>query len=239
MWRLTVTRPAWCWPNRGVGNQKEAELTLAPELLGKLPLKGRLVTGDALYCQKELCRQIVGAGGDYLFIVKANQGRLYRDIEFFFARPPFGEQLVLVEKKGRHGDREERRQLVASPGLAHYLKWPGAGQMLLIERTAVRKGKTLHEVRYAVTSQTAAVGPARLLRQVRGHWGIENRLHYVRDVSFGEDASQVRKGASPEVMAALRNAVIAILRGAGWTNIAAALRHYAWRQHDALSLLGL
>jgi len=61
----------------------------------------------------------------------------------------------------------------------------------------------------------------------------------VRDVSFGEDGSQVRKGAAPEVMAALRNAVIAIMRGAGWTNIAAGLRHYAWRQDEALALLGL
>lgn len=78
-----------------------------------------------------------------------------------------------------------------------------------------------------------------MLRQVRRHWCIENRLHYVRDVSFGENLSQVRTGAAPEAMAALRNAVIALLRAAGWSNIAAGLRHYAWRQDPALRFLGL
>lgn len=83
------------------------------------------------------------------------------------------------------------------------------------------------------------MGPEYLLRHVRGHWGIENRLHYVRDVTFGEDASQVRKDSAPEVMAALRNTVLGILRGAGWDSIAAALRHNAWQQHSALKLLGI
>lgn len=110
---------------------------------------------------------------------------------------------------------------------------------MMIERRARRKGRAQHEVRYAITSQGVEVGPDRLLAQVRGHWSIENRLHYVRDVSFGEDGSQVRKGSAPQVMAALRNAVIGILRQAGWANIAAGLRHYAWRPGAALSLLGI
>ena len=78
-----------------------------------------------------------------------------------------------------------------------------------------------------------------LLGHARGHWGIENRLHYVRDVTFGEDASQVRSAAAPEVLAALRNAVVGLLRNAGWDNIAAALRHTAWTPGAALELLGL
>ena len=80
---------------------------------------------------------------------------------------------------------------------------------------------------------------ARLLTLVRGHWAIENRLHYVRDVTFGEDASQVRSRAAPQVLAALRNVVTGLLRQAGWTNIAAALRHYAWQSGATLALLGV
>jgi predicted transposase YbfD/YdcC len=204
-----------------------------------LPLEDRLLTGDALYCQRELCRQVLAAGGDYLLIVKANQGTLHRDIELFFRKPPFGEVIAQAEQKGRRGDRDEARRLLASSGLKGYLKWPGAEQVMKIERTTRRKGKEEHEVRYAITSQGSRTGPDRLLAQVRRHWSIENRLHHVRDVSFGEDASRVRKGAAPQVMAALRNATIGILRGAGWTNIAAGLRHYAWRQDAALALLGL
>jgi predicted transposase YbfD/YdcC len=204
-----------------------------------LPLKARLLTGDALYCQREICRQVVGAGGHYLLIARENQATLYRDIELFFTEPPFAQVFAQAEQRGRHGDREETRRIRASLGLKGYLDWPRAEQVMMIERKTKRKGKVEREVRYAITSQDSRVGPARLLWQVRRHWSIENRLHYVRGVSFGEDASQVRKGAAPEVMAALRNAVIGILRGAGWANIAAALRHYAWRQDAVLALLGL
>lgn len=182
---------------------------------------------------------MVGAGGDYLLIVKANQPTLLRDVELFFTDPPFGEVFATAGGKGRHGDREEERRLHASAGLTSYLDWPGLGQVMMIERRAQRKGRAQREVRYAITSQGVEVGPDRLLAQVRSHWAIENRLHYVRDVSFGEDGSQVRKGSAPQVMAALRNAVIGILRQAGWANIAAGLRHYAWRPGAALSLLGI
>jgi len=81
------------------------------------------------------------------------------------------------------------------------------------------------------------VGAVRLLRVVRGHWGIEKRLHWVRDVTLGEDASQVRTGAAPQVLAALRNVVLGLLRRAGVTNIAAALRQNGWQPGAALKLL--
>jgi predicted transposase YbfD/YdcC len=208
-------------------------------VLSCLPLEGRLVTGDALYCQREICRQIIDGGGHYLLIVKANQPTLYRDIELFFSEPPFGERFATAESRGRRGDREEMRRLSASSGLGGYLDWPGAQQVMKIERRTERRGKAEREVRYAITSQGCEVGPEELLSQVRRHWRVENRLHYVRDVSFGEDASQVRKGSAPQVMAALRNSVIGVLRAAGWSNIAAGLRHYAWQPAEALRLLGL
>jgi predicted transposase YbfD/YdcC len=200
---------------------------------------GRLVTGDALYCQRKLCSQIVAAGGYYLVIVKENQKHLYQDIKLLFDEPPPGEVFATVEQCEKHGDRVEVRRLWASSALRDYLDWPGVQQVIKIERVSRRKGKVSSQVRYAITSLDERTSASQLLRQVRGHWGIENRLHYVRDVTFGEDGSQVRSGAAPEVMAALRNTVIGILRQAGWSNIAAALRHNSWQTGASLRLLGI
>jgi hypothetical protein len=94
-------------------------------------------------------------------------------------------------------------------------------------------------VRSFVTSLGPQLPPCELLRLVREHWHIENRLHYVRDVTLGEDASQVRSGAAPEVLAALRNAILGLLRQHGWSSIAEALRHFAWSPGAALRFFGL
>ncbi len=192
-----------------------------------------------MYCQRELCAQIAQAKGYYLVIVKKNQQTLYEDIEYLFAEPPPGEKFPMAERRGRHGDRREVRRLWVSTALVGYLNWPGVRQVCKVERKTERKGKVGGEVRYAITSLGEEVGPEQLLGHIRGHWAIENRLHWVRDVTLGEDGSQVRKGAAPQVMAALRNVVISILRQDGWTNIAAALRHYSWNKDKALALLGL
>lgn len=179
------------------------------------------------------------AEGDYLVIVKANQQGLFSDIELLFKEPPEGEVFAFTEQRDRHGGRQDVRRLWGSAALRDYLDWPGAQQVCKIERVSERKGKLSREVRYAITSLGEEVGAQQLLRHVRGHWGIENRLHYVRDVTFGEDASQVRTGSAPEVMAALRNVVIGVLRQAGATNIAAALREVGWQPGAALRLLGI
>lgn len=212
---------------------------MAPVVLAALPLAGRLVTGDALYCQTALCRQILHQGGDYLVTVKANQPELQWALATLFALPPPGERFATAVRWDQHGDRVETRRLWASPALADYLTWPGAKQVLRVERSCTQRGQTIRQVRYAITSLDAAVGATTLLGHVRGHWAIENRLHWVRDVTLGEDACQVRSGSAPQVLAALRNAVLGLLRGAGWTNVAAALRHYAWQPGTALAVLGL
>lgn len=178
-------------------------------------------------------------GGHYLVMVKENQKRLYEDIQLLFEEPPPGEVFRTAEQQGKHGDRQEVRKLWASTALREYLDWPGAQQVMKVERVSQRKGELRRQVRYAITSLDERTTARQLLEHVRGHWGIENRLHSVRDVTFGEDASQVRTGSSPQVMAALRNTVIGLLRQAGWTNMAEALRHNGWRQGEALRLLGI
>ena len=131
---------------------------------------------------------------------------------------------------------------VGSSG-THGTAWPHLRQLCRVERhrMTVRRGRvtaTEVEVRYYVTSAHSGRADARgLLAAIRGHWGIENRLHYVRDVTFDEDRGQARTGAIPETLAACRNLAIALLRRAGVTNIAAGLRTYAGRPADAALLI--
>src|SRR3974377_419466 len=111
-----------------------------------------------------------------------------------------------------HG-RVERRTLKATTALNEYLDWPGVAQVGQVESEVVKDGKTTHETRSFVTSVSRVVGDAgQLLKWVRGHWSIENRSHYVRDVTMGEDSSRIRKLSGPQVMAALRNANIGFPR---------------------------
>ena len=165
---------------------------MAPELLGQVDLAGRVVTGDALYAQKNLSRQVVEQGGDYFWVVKDNQPTLRADIALLFAEPPWGEELATAGECGRHGDRWEERTLWTSTALNEYLDWPQVRQVCCVERKVTRKGATRKELAYAITSLSPAqAGPQELLCLWRSHWEIENRLHYVRDVTMKEDASQV------------------------------------------------
>jgi len=215
-------------------------LTAAPALLAQLALEGKVVTGDALYAQRELSRQVVEQGGDYFWVVKDNQPALRDAVSLLFAEPPWGEEFQVAQQVGRHGDRQERRRLQASTALNDYLDWPHLGQVCCVERTRSRKGIKSEEPAYAITSLTPEKADAkRLLEMWRGHWRIENRVHWVRDVTFDEDRSQVRTGAAPQVMAALRNLVLGLVRQTGAANVAAALRHYSWKVSASLALLGL
>ncbi len=141
-----------------------------------------------------------------------------------------------------HGNRIEERHLWTSTALVGYADWPGLQQVLKLERTVTNKRtrQVRQEVAYAITSLAPARASAgQLLKLWREHWHIENKLHYVRDVTFDEDRSQVRTGWIPQVMAAFRNLTISILRLLGYTNIAAACRRLAARPTCALAALGL
>jgi predicted transposase YbfD/YdcC len=138
-----------------------------------------------------------------------------------------------------HG-RRERRTLKATTALNEYLDWPGVAQVGQIESEVLKDGKTTHEVRYFVTSVSRAVaGAGLLLKWARGHWSIENRSHYVRDVTMGEDASRIRKQSGPQVMAAFRNAAIGVMRTLGVTNVAEELRRNASQVANLFAKLGI
>jgi predicted transposase YbfD/YdcC len=232
--------------------QHQAELTVAPVAIKQLDWQGRVLTGDALYCQQALCTQVVEAGGDYLLLVKDNQPTLLADIQQVFApltteelarsgvhtvQPLAIESYRTVEKG--HG-RIEERQIRVSSELAGYSSWPYLEQVFEYTRRWTVKGLTKQQVRYGITSLPAKVSDAAHLAELkRGHWQVENGLHYVKDVTLGEDASQTHVGNGADVMAMVRNMAISLLRRAGYRNIAAQLRRYSGCPHEALALLGI
>lgn len=122
--------------------------------------------------------------------------------------------------------------------LRDYLEWPGVQQVFQIHRVRESAGKSEQETAYGITSLTPEeAGPERLLALARGHWGIENRLHGVRDVTLGEDACRVRSGSAPQALAATRNAVVHLLEGVEAPSKAAALRRFAIYPLEALALI--
>lgn len=140
-----------------------------------------------------------------------------------------------------HG-RLERRHLTVLPVYDDFLDWPGARLMLRMERTFTHKAtaQVMHTIDYALCSlDVDAVSPADLMRLWRCHWHIENRLHYVRDATLAEDASPIRAGRAPQVMAALRNVALTAARLAGFSNVAEALRFFAQMPFRALARFAL
>jgi hypothetical protein len=142
-----------------------------------------------------------------------------------------------VQTDKGHGRREVRR-LTSSTALAGYLDWPGVQQVFRVERERTCGGQTTCEVAYGLTSlPRARASAARLLELNRGHWRIENQLHYVRDVTLGEDACRVRSGAAPQLLASLRNTLLSLLNAGGYKNKAEALRFFAARPLQAYHLV--
>ena len=228
-----------------VGTDKgEAELTVAPALLARIDWRGRVLTGDALFCQRAICRQVLAAGGNFVLAVKETQGRLYDDIRLLFDPPPDVAALPLVDRRTArtidygHGRTREVRELVASADLRGYLDWPGQAQAFRVERTWREQGARKRVVRYGITSLTPeAAAPARLLALKRGHWAIENRLHRRKDVTFGEDASLIHVGQGPTVTALLRDAAVSLLHRAGIQRVAAQLRRHGQHPAEAVALV--
>jgi predicted transposase YbfD/YdcC len=221
---------------------KTNEITAVETVLRQLVLPGRVLTMDALLTQRQVAQTIVDGGGDYVMVVKDNQPRLRADIALVFTRPPAGDRQATAQTVDSGHGRIEHRQIMTSEALVGYSDWPGLAQVFEIGRHVITKktGEERVEVVYGVTSlRPERAAPGQLLAFVRGHWHIENKSHWVRDVTFDEDRSQVRCGSIPQVMAALRNTVIGLLRGAGHTNIAAACRRLAAEPTQALALIGI
>ncbi|CCF85964.1 ISAs1 family transposase [Nitrolancea hollandica] len=226
------------------GDKSEAELTVAPRLLAGLDWRGRVFTGDALFCQRNLCQQVVEAGGDYRLLVKENQPQLHADLHLLFDSPaptlPLTDRREAETRDYGQGRYEDRRHLIASTDLTGYSDWPALAQIFRLHRTWWAAGQRHASIRYGITSLPPEVASAeRLLALGRGHWTIENRLHYVKDVVLGEDQSLIHCDAGPAILAIFRDTAVSLLRRAGYHAIAARLRHNSRHPQDTLPLLGL
>ena len=209
---------------------KSNEITAVPQLLKMLCLQGVVVTADALNCQRAIAAQVIEQGGDYVLALKANQGTLFADVQLFVDDPKT--PLARAESvDGDHG-RIEVRQAALSHDIAwlqaHHA-WPGLRAIGKVTAARETPAKTSIETRYFLMSQILT--PERFLAIVRAHWGIENGLHWVLDVTMNEDQMRNRKDNGPENLALLRRLALNLaalepskdsmrgkLKRAGWDN---------------------
>ncbi len=235
----------------GVGS-KENEISKAPEAIQLAKIAGKVVTGDALHTQKRLAQQILAEQGDYVFPVKENQPRLYKNIHIqaLFApecpKPGFGKiqtDFLSTQKVNKGHGRIEKRTLLTSEMLNPYAAWPGLAQVYRLERRFQwwRNGscyKTSCDVEYGITSLSRKqASPSRLLAIRRAHWGIETGSHYRRDVTLKEDATRMTSGQAAKIMANINNLVLALIRQAGFHNAAQARRYFAAHLSEVFALL--
>lgn len=194
--------------------EKESELTRVKDFLTPLLLQGRILSADALFTQHRVCQEVIAARGDFLFFVKQNQSNLYEDVSLFFREPPLDchdWRTASTTNKG-HG-RLENRFLWASTELNDFLArdWYGVEQVFCVRRRVEHALTCTQQIVYGITSLTPQkADPHRLLELIRDQWSIENHLHSRRDVTLGEDACQVRKGAAPHTLAVLNSFVLAL-----------------------------
>ncbi len=216
---------------------KTNEITAFAPLLEPVDLAGCVVTADALHTQRDHAEFLVTKkNADYIMIVKKNQPSLYAQVKKLPWR-----HIGAGDRQHDRGHGRDEYRTIKTATVAAGLAFPHAAQAIAITRRTrpLSSGKWRTVTAYGITSLTVTQAtPADLARWIRGHWHIE-ALHHIRDVTYGEDASQARTGNGPPVMATLRNLTIAIMKAAGHHNIAAATRHHARDATRTLATLGI
>jgi predicted transposase YbfD/YdcC len=187
------------------------EITAIPVLLQLLDVRGAVVTIDAMGCQKAIARQVREQGGDYVLAVKGNQKHLQEVVQLKLG--PGRSKVARYKMRTRdksHGRTEQRTYTAMAAPLAITRHWPDAQSIVRVCRETNEQGKKTKEVRQFVSSLPPKV--ERLAALIRGHWGIENRLHWSLDVTFNEDQSRIRQGHAAENAALLRRLSLSILK---------------------------
>ena len=238
---------AWATENRLVFGQvktdeKSNEITAIPALLDKIALEGCVVTIDAMGCQRKIAEKIVGKKADYVLALKENQKGLHDDVaEFFsevdFDKPACAMRHISFESASTHdqghGRREDRDYAVS--GEVEWLrvrhrKWKTLRSIGFVESRREVGGAEKVTRRYFVSSLPAEADG--FAQAVRAHWGVENSLHYVLDVAFGEDASRIRAGEGPENMAFIRKIALTVARcdTGSKSSVAGRIKEMAWSE---------
>ena len=224
-------------------HEKHNEISELKPLLTTPWVKGRILSLDALHTQREFCARVHRLEGDYLLMAKDNQPTLCEDIADFFEDPTADRRRWRSAEtwdKG-HG-RLEHRQIRCSPDLGEWFAkdWQGIEQVFRLERTVrvLKSGEVRHEVVYGLSSLSMQRAPAsRILALVREHWAIENRLHWRRDVTLGEDDCQTRTGEVPSRLAQMNSTVLSLMDRIGVRNVARQMRYFDAHVEQALDLV--
>lgn len=196
---------------------KSNEITAIPKLLEWLDISGRIITIDAMGCQYKIANQIIKQGGDYVFALKANQETLFEDVKLFFKSP--GELKSHTDYDKGHGRIEIRAIQVAND--VEWLRnmhpnWQTIKSIIKLDSTREIGDKKTEETRYYISSLD--VSAEATLKTIRIHWEVENCLHWILDMSFGEDYSRIRKSNAPYIMTILRHMVCNVLQKAKQTD---------------------
>ena len=200
-------------------DEKSNEITAIPRLLELIDVKGRIITTDAMGCQRDVAKRVVDKKGDYVFCLKGNQESLHDEVKFFFEECQAANYnevdhryFETVEKD--HGRIEIRRCWVVEDDAIRWLEredqWPGLKSIAVIQAERKIRGKTTSETRYFISSLTGSA--EKLANAAREHWAIENSLHYVLDVTFNEDKSRIRKDNAPENLVVLRRIALNMVK---------------------------
>jgi predicted transposase YbfD/YdcC len=236
---------------------KSNEITAVPELLRVLELSGCIVTLDAMGCQKKIAREIVQADADYVLALKGNQEKVHEEVKSFLDAtleekqrwrpkgaviPKAAQTLQAFETVEKDHGRIETRRYYQSDCLEWFAdkgKWEGLASVGLVESVRELEGKTSVERRYYLSS--LKLGVEAFARAVRGHWGVENKLHWVLDVCFGEDQSRARQGYAAENLATLRRLALNLLKREKTKKrgFRGKMLNASWNQSYLLRLLGV
>ena len=239
-------------------SRKTNEIPISRKLLKAFDVAGKVVTTDALLTQRAFCKDVLKHQADYVLLVKENHKQMYNDIRQLFEplseTDPLEVQVRRFEnlhtEAGAHLDTytdvetshgfTTTRTLTASTLLTDYINWPGLAQVYQYqsERENTKTRQTSTKTLYGITSLAPeGAAAADLLKLRREHWTIENKVHWVRDTVLGEDASQARTESLPQVMAALRNTALSVLRFDGHTKITETIRFFASKPKLAVKLI--
>jgi predicted transposase YbfD/YdcC len=192
--------------------EKTNEIPVFQDMLAYLDIGGKTVAADAMHCQKDTCRAIIGKGGDYVFGLKGNQGLLYEEVREFVrdeASPEFMETFTTIEKSGGRGEKRICKKIPDISRLHSGKEWVGLQSVFAIQRITVTKGRRTDETGYYITSLD--VSAEELLRISREHWKVES-MHWLLDVTFSEDACKVESENGNKTLNILRKLALLVHR---------------------------